>query len=224
MVQWQVGDFNYTGLAGDTSIPDYFSFYTTPLVCSVVYLAVFGLPTFTAQAQLNLGDYASFCAAPTWAEAAFFLVGKAVVSDQDAWRDHYTNEWEGAWTDFPLYSAGDLPYTVDTEPTLPGYPSLSDDDSLYWGAGSTYSPSTITSPCSCRTAYTRSKPHFIGCKWARRCSGGLDKLCPHRPGRKHLRRARELYKGVYFLHGAVPPINPSWPTWHIPIAVSFLAT
>ena len=210
---WQVGDFDYTGLAGDTAIPDYFAFYTPKLVCSLVYLYEFGLPTFIAQANLSLGNYSD--AVRPLGRAAYFLVGKATVSDQDAYRDWYVNEWEGSWLNFPIYSAGDLPYTVDAEAHLPGYPNLSDDDSLYWGAGVYATPLTTL-----LDSLVPNGLHPVEAAFYRLQMGGAmltwaDKL--YRTDQDaSISRARELYKGAYFLHGAVPPINPAWSSLSFP--------
>ncbi|MFM0093400.1 hypothetical protein PQR46_41800 [Paraburkholderia sediminicola] len=215
LTTWQVGDFTLTGQAGDPVLDNYFSFYIPRLVPSLIYLAQFSLPTFIAQASIALGNWAD--ALRPLGRAAFFLVGKASISDQDklAWRDWWLNEWEGSWLDFPLYSAGDLPYTVDTRHPLPQYPSLTDDDSKYWGAGNYSTPLGTLLGSLIPNGLHPVEIAFYRLQMGDAILGWADKL--YRTDQAaSISRARELYKGVYYLHGTAPPINPRWtmgPIW-----------
>ncbi|MDA4112878.1 MAG: hypothetical protein OK474_02415 [Thaumarchaeota archaeon] len=198
---WQVYD------RGEETLDEWAAFYQPGLVCSLVYLAVFTFPVVIAQASQNIGDYPT--ASLNLGRSAWFLVGKATTSDTSAYRDYYTNEWEGGWLDFPLYHAGNLPYTVDTEQKLQRYPNFSDDDSKYWGAGS-----YTTALESLMDGVVPGQIHPVESKYFRLQMGGAmldwaDSLY-RTDDDSGVSRARELYKGVYFLHGAVPPINPSW--------------
>jgi hypothetical protein len=191
---YEVGDNQ--GYDPTTDLPD--------LVCALVYLAVFGLPTLTAQAALASGNYAD--AIRPLGQAAYFLVGKATIATQGGWRESNGNV---AWSGIPLYSAGDLPYTVDTVRKLPGYPSLQDDDSPGWG--SLNQPTVVDDFASSLApgglhaldrAFYRLQMGDAMLDWA-------DALYrADQPA--STARARELYKGVYYLYGGIPPINPSW--------------
>ena len=199
LTTWQVGSFDPTDSG---ALEDFLGFYTPKLVSALVYASVFTLPYVIAQASLALGDYAE--AIRPLGRAAFLLVGKAASEDKAAWRQHYTA------SDFSLYSAGDLPYTVQTG-SLPGYPSLGDDDSYYWGAGggaaSTDGLAASLAPSglhSVERAFYRLQLGTAMLSWADTLFRSDDSAS--------VARARELYKGVYFLHGTVPPINPSWKT------------
>lgn len=204
ITRWQVGDFSPDSGA---TFDQWLSFYQTPLACSLVYLAVFTLPLLSAQCSLALGDYPT--AVRELGRSAYLLVGKASTADSYAWRDHYTNEWEGSWLGFPLYVAGNLPYTVDTEARLQSYPSFYDDDSLYWGAG--LAPDAVETNAGSLIPGAR---HAVEAAFYRLQMGGAmlewaDTLY-RSDDQSSIARARELYKGVYYLHGAVPPINPTW--------------
>jgi Tc toxin complex TcA C-terminal TcB-binding domain len=206
LATWQVGDYFYSGQAGDNAIDKYFTDNIPRLVPSLIYLAQFSLPTFIAQATIALGNWAD--ALRPFGRAAFFLVGKATISDQDnaAWRDRWGNEWN----DFPLYSAGNMPYTVDTRQPLPQYPSLSDDDPTKWGAGIKDSTrlSTLLDSLVPKGLHP-VEAAFYRLQMGDAMLGWADKL--YRTDQAaSISRARELYKGIYYLHGSVPPINPSW--------------
>jgi hypothetical protein len=202
-------------------------FTLNALVCSLVYLGVFILPVISAQASLNLGDYPT--AVRELGRSAFLLVGKGTASWVKAYRDRQTIESiYGWWNEFDLYVAGDLPYTVYTA-KLPGYPSFSDDDSVGWispleeglpdpeaTASNTLIPGGIH-PIEQR--FFRLQMGAAMLEWADtlyRSDSDFDaNLLPSVPTplptpSASILRARELYKGVYYLHGAVPPINPSW--------------
>ncbi|HLX58261.1 MAG TPA: hypothetical protein VKR83_14675 [Ktedonobacteraceae bacterium] len=204
MTLWHIVD-----IEEGVSFDQWALFYQTALACSLTYLEMFTLPVISAQALLALGDYPT--AILEFGRSAYFLVGKAATSDSTAWRDFYEYKWWGSWTNFPLYHAGNLPYTVDTETKLPGYPVFADDDSLYWGA-STASDILVTAGNSqnlipggihpVERLFFRLQMGEAMLEWADTLYRSDDA--------SNIARARELYKGIYYLHGAVPPINPTW--------------
>lgn len=207
LTTWQVADVGY-----DDTLEDWANFWLPKLVCSLVYLSVFTFPVVIAQASLGLGDYPT--AVLNLGRSAWFLVGKATTSDTTAYRDYYTNEWEGAWLDFPLYHAGNLPYTVDTEPALKSYPDFADDDSRTWGAGTDESAEE-----SLMAGIIPGGAHPVESKYFKLQMGGAmlewaDSLY-RTDDDSSVSRARELYKGVYFLYGRMPPINPTWDSQQV---------
>ncbi len=207
LTRWQVGD-----IGDGVTIDLWAQFYQTAVVASVAYVGVFALPFLIAQASAELGD--SPTAVLYFGRSAFFAVGKATTSDGTAYRDH-NNEWEGSWLDFPLYHAGNLPYTVDTESPLLGYPALADDDSEYWGAGGAWTPLDDLTQKLVPAGVHPVESRFFRLQMGGAMLDWADAL--YRSGDdSSVWRARELYKGVYFLHGAVPPINPDWGTQHGP--------
>jgi hypothetical protein len=219
LTTWQVGDFSLSGQAGDNAFDIYFTANIPRLVPSLIYLAQFSLPTFIAQAAMVLGNWAD--ALRPLGRAAFFLVSKATISDQDraAWRDWLPNESDGAFDDFPLYSAGNLPYSVDTRHPLPRYPNLGDDDSRGWNPGISGSLPLLLDSLVPKGLHP-VEALFYRLQMGDAILGWADKL--YRTDQAaSISRARELYKGVYFLHGSVPPINPIWTS--APILGGFFA-
>ena len=200
---WQVGTFDPTDSG---ALDPYFGAYTAKLACALTYLVTVALPTMSAMASLALGNYAD--AIRPLGRAISFLVGEATSSDKNAWRDWYENDFGGARNSFPLYSAGDLPYTVQTPPSLKNYPDLGDDDSSEWDPYTSGSPwddlAAVVVPAlhSVESAFYRLRMGDGVLAWA-------DTL--YRTDQaSSISRARELYKGIYYLHGATPPINPGW--------------
>ena len=207
LTTWQVADVGY-----DDTLEDWANFWLPKLVCSLVYLSVFTFPVVIAQASLGLGDYPT--AVLNLGRSAWFLVGKATTSDTTAYRDYYTNEWEGAWLAFPPLSRGNLPYTVDTEPALKSYPDFADDDSRTWGAGTDESAEE-----SLMAGIIPGGAHPVESKYFKLQMGGAmlewaDSLY-RTDDDSSVSRARELYKGVYFLYGRMPPINPTWDSQQV---------
>jgi hypothetical protein len=197
---WQVGDIQDTQSPG--AWDQWAQFYENALVCSLVYLGVFTIPVVSAQASLALGDYPT--AVLELGRSAFFLVAKATISATTAYRN-FGNDW----SEFRLYHAGDLPYTADTEAKLPGYPSLADDDSVFWDIRLGQTPIETLA-----NSLVPAGIHPVELLFFRLQMGGAmlewaDSLY-RADDDSDISRARELYKGVYYLHGAVPPINPNW--------------
>ncbi|MEU5884069.1 hypothetical protein [Spirillospora sp. NPDC047279] len=177
----------------------------------LVYADVFAIPLLIAQASVGLGDYSR--GVRLAAQITGFAVGKAAADAPFAWRPHYLwgNHDEGvAWSDFWIYHAGVLPYTVNTRST-PKLPAPNDDDDYFWGAGLPDSPSWQFNrelvPAGIHPVeqlYFRLQLGSAMLDWA-------DALYrTDEPA--NINRARELYKGVYYVHGNVPPISPDWST------------
>jgi hypothetical protein len=168
----------------------------------VAYTDVFVLPSLIAQAAIGLGDYSR--GVRLAAQVAGFAVGKAAADSPYPWRHHYL------FGNFRLYHAGVLPYTVNTR-AAPDLPAPSDDDSQFWGAGHPYNPSQeltreLIPECMhpVEQLYFRLQLGAAMLDWA-------DALYrTDEPA--NVDRARELYKGVYYVHGTVPPISPTWST------------
>lgn len=187
------------------------------IVCGLVYADVFTLPALLAQAALGLGDYST--AARLAARVAAFAIGKGAADAKYAWRSHYlfAEEGEGtAWSGFRLYHDGPLPYTVDTAEARQ-LPTPDDDDDYYWGAGRDEWPSwkfaRLLIPASMHPVellYFQLQLGVAMLDWA-------DTLYrTDEPA--NVQRARELYKGVYYLHGEAPPIGPAWSNPPVPPA------
>lgn len=175
----------------------------TSLVCSLVYLGVFTIPVCIARASLALGDYST--SVNQLGQSAFFLVGKATSDDQYAYRGSATNINNGVWSNFPLYHAGNLPYTVNTA-KLTSYPRLSDDDSLY---ALPATPLEVEAASLIPSGVHPIEQLFFRLQLGEAMLGWADALY-RSDDASSIPRARELYKGIYFLHSDVPPINPNW--------------
>ena len=178
---------------------------------ALVYLAVYVLPTCISDAALFIGDYpaAVFAAGKT----TRFQVAKAGASDLGGYRPYYLDEWAGSRAYFRPYHAGNLPYTVNLERRQPkGYPPTADDDSYHFLCTGPLPPDesyaeklveTLTHPVEVQ--YFRLRQGNVMLEWA-------DVLYrSNEPA--NIARARELYKGVLFLHGRQPQISSEWPEW-----------
>jgi hypothetical protein len=171
------------------------------------------IPTAIADAALAMGDFST--AILEQGRTTRFLVGKAKLTDKHAHRPYYVD-----WT--RLYFLGNLPYTVDLNRSPWGYPAdypYFDDESLY-GVGATAWPPADTLAFSLvpqylhpvETQYCKLKQGQVMLEWADSLYRTNDP--------SNIRRARELYKGVLWLHGEIPPvattserkfgIGPSW--------------
>ncbi|MFD0688786.1 Tc toxin subunit A-related protein [Actinomadura fibrosa] len=176
------------------------------VVYGVAYADVFAIPLLIAQAAVELGDYAPGIRLA--AQIAGFAVGKAAPDAPYAWRSHYLWAEGSTWSDFTLYHAGSLPYTVNTR-AVPKLPAPNDDDDHYWGAGLPDSGSWQLvrelipgGVHPVEQLYLRLHLGAAMLEWA-------DALYrTDEPA--NVERARELYKGVYYVHGATPPIGPAW--------------
>jgi receptor-binding and translocation channel-forming TcA subunit of Tc toxin len=201
LTSWQVGNLVYDGNPNNNDIPNFFGFYTLKLSCALVYLYYFALPTLVAQTMLALGQHAH--AVRYLGRAAWRLVGAGAPPDSG---------WKGVSSFNPrylLYAAGDLPYTVESSP-LDYYPNFGDDDSPYFNG---YDPNPTLYALvpsglhPVERAYYRLQMGAAMLAWADSLYRANDP--------SDVSRARELYKGVTFLHGDTPPISPTWGKLHL---------
>ena len=203
MVQWQVED---TTDVNFSILKSWAESHLKSLACSLHYLNTFTLPVITGQVALALGDHST--AVRYLGRSAWLLVGKAATANATAYREWYPNGVgiNGEWrSNFQLYAAGDLPYTVDRSTTL-RYPLFFDNDDYYFtsfGDPNDVSYDLIpTNMHPVELLFYRLQMGEAMLQWADALYS-TDKAA-------NISRARELYKGVYFLHGATAPINPAW--------------
>lgn len=172
----------------------------------LAYYALVTIPMCLGDTEFALGDYEH--AVFHFGQGTRFEVGVARETDSAGYRPWYLD-------DFELYWRGDKPYTVRLNgPTAADeavYPLEEDDrsydeyyDTTLENAGEQYAVAwsrRITHLAEQR--YGRLRQANAMLEWA----DTLYRL--NEP--TSMARARELYKGVLFLHGQVPPIEPDWP-------------
>jgi len=171
----------------------------------LAYYALFTIPVCIGDAEFALGDY----------EHAIFHYGQATRFEVGIARETDSGGYRPIQTDFQLYWRGDKPYTV----RLPGPGDLDaaatyfveEDDKQYdekfkgitddpiWLYAQTWSRRI---PHLAESHYCRLRQANVMLEWA----DTLYRL--NEP--TNMARARELYKGVLWLHGKVPPICPIW--------------
>lgn len=175
------------------------------MVLALIYYCLYVIPVCLGDTYLALGDYEKSIF--HYGQATRFPVGTAKESDGGGYRPHYLR-------DFPLYHLGDRPYTVNLhQGTYEEYP-LEGDTGDYYDT-TTYSPieqlavNLITKyvhPVEAK--YFRLRQANAMLEWADALYRTNDT--------PSMQRARELYKGVSFLHGETPPICPEWPAdWRL---------
>jgi hypothetical protein len=173
---------------------------------ALTYLAVYVLPSCIADVAFAQGNYAT--AVFNYGRTTGFLVGAAKASNPEGYRRY----------DFDpqileLYHAGNLPYTVEVrelERTVSNYPNPSDDDS------SSHRPSfegPLIPIHPREVKFFRLRQGNAMMEWA-------DALY-RTDVPSDIARARELYKGVLWLHGEIPPICPTWADRSQPGVVGF---
>jgi len=173
----------------------------------LAYYALLTIPVCLGDAEYALGDYEH--AIFHYGQATRFEVGIARESDSGGYRQsRYGDQFE-------MYWRGDKPYTVRLNgPDAPDdarYPE-EEDDSKYDQYYDTTPPSEIEQYA---VAWNRRIPHLAEIRYCRlrqanvmlEWADALYRL--NEP--TSMARARELYKGVLWLHGKVPPICPTWP-------------
>ena len=171
----------------------------------LAYYTYFTIPVCLGDAEFALGRYEQ--AVFHYGQATRFLVGVARESDSGGYRPPHFMGGE-----FEMYFHGDKPFTVRLlDSDVPGkepYPAEIDDrryDDLnesmpkdgFPGAGAQRIPHLA------EIRYCRLRQTNVMLEWA----DALYRL--NEP--TNMARARELYKGVLWLHGKVPPICPTWP-------------
>lgn len=196
LTMWQIGNLEYDANPNDYQIQDFFGFYTIKLSCALVYLYYFALPTLIAQTMLALGQYVQ--AVRYLGRSAWTLIGAGAPPDSG---------WKGVSSfnaRYLLYAGGNLPYTVESSP-LDYYPNFGDDDSPDFTGYDPYPTLYALVPSGLHPverAYYRLQMGAAMLAWADSVYRANDP--------SDVARARELYKGVTFLHGDTPPINPTW--------------
>lgn len=170
-------------------------------ILALIYYCLYTIPVCLGDTYLALGDYEK--SVFHYGQATRFAVGTARETDTGGWRPHYLK-------DFPLYHLGDRPYTVNLHrDTFEQYP-LQGDTGEYYDT-TTYSPieqlavnliAKYVHPAEAK--YFRLRQANAVLEWA-------DALYRTNEA-PSIQRARELYKGVSFLHGETPPLCPSWPS------------
>jgi hypothetical protein len=185
------GDFDYSE---DPSL-----WIVGHMALRLAYYSVATIPICIGDAEFALGDYEH--AVYSFGQATRFEVGIARETDSAGYRPVYSSD---IW----MYWRGDKPYSVLLTEANESY----DDDYSY----DDYYDTTYLSQ---QELYVRD--------W----SAKITHLAEQRYGRLRqanamlewadslyrlddptsMARARELYKGVLFLHGRMPPIQPAWP-------------
>lgn len=172
----------------------------------LAYYALFTIPVCIGDTEAALGDY----------EHAIFHYGQATRFEVGVARETDSGGYRPVQTDFQLYWRGDKPYTVrlpgPSDPDALGDYFFEQDDKQYDEKYSgiiddpTWSYAQIWSRRILHLAesrYCRLRQAHVMLEWA-------DAL--YRLNEKtSMARARELYKGVLWLHGKIPPICPAWP-------------
>lgn len=176
----------------------------------LAYYALITIPVCLGDAEFATGDYEH--AVFHYGQASRFEVGIARETDSAGYRPWYLD-------DFQMYWRGDKPYTV----RLNGpdaiddsrYP-LDEDDAQY---DQFYDTTTYDAIEQYAVAWSRRVPRLAEQRYCRlrqanvmlEWADALYRL--NEP--TSMARARELYKGVLWLHGRTPPVAPQWPSpWH----------
>jgi hypothetical protein len=182
----------------------------------LAYYALFTIPVCLGDAEYALGDYEQ--AIFHYGQATRFEVGIARETDSGGYR--YLPHFGGELFIFEMYWRGDKPYTVRlyTPPQDSDYfyewneqlydnnEGILEDDPI-WQYAKTWSRHI---PHLAEIRYCRLRQANVMLEWA----DALYRL--NEP--TSMARARELYKGVLWLHGKIPPICPTWPGGLMPPA------
>ncbi len=168
------------------------------MIFALVYYCLYTIPVCLGDAFLALGDYEK--AVFHYGQATRFAVGTARETDSGGWRPHYLK-------DFLLYHIGDRPYTVN----LHGgeYP-LEGDNGEYYDT-TTYSPIEQLAVALVAKYVHPVEEKYFRLRQADAMLEWADALYRTNEA-SSIQRARELYKGVSFLHGETPPLCPDWPS------------
>lgn len=172
----------------------------------LAYYALVTIPMCLGDAEYAMGDHES--AIFYFGQATRFEVGIARETDAPGYRPWYLDDFEMFWR-------GDKPYTVRLNgPDAPDdarYP-LGEEDADY----DQYYDTRTTNPVEQYSVYWSKRiTHLAEQRYCRlrqanamlEWADTLYRLNEPTP----MARARELYKGVLWLHGRTPPIAPAWP-------------
>lgn len=207
-------------LAGGFTIPTSPDWARSRMGLRLAYYALFTIPVCLGDASLALGDYEQ--AVFHYGQATRFEVGIARESDSGGYRPY-------AFDDFQMYSRGDKPYTVNLvkgywtnegirewPPNQSPYP-LEESDYQYDQEYDTTSDNAVEYFAS---QWVRIIPHaaevrMFKLKQANAMLEWADAL--YRVNEPTpIARARELYKGVLWLHEETPDISPHWKLFFLP--------
>ena len=171
----------------------------------LAYYALFTIPVCLGDAEYAMGDY----------EQAIFHYGQATRFAVGIARETDSGGYHPSPNDFEMYWVGDKPYTVrlngDNTPDNSPYPyeeDIKQYDEFYTGIQDNpiyaYAKAwSLRIPTLTEIRYCRLRQANVMLEWA----DSLYRL--NEP--TSMARARELYKGVLWLHGKIPPICPTWP-------------
>ena len=170
------------------------------MIVALIYYCIYVIPVCLGDTYLELGDFEQ--SVFYYGQTTRFAVGVARETNTGGYRPHYLRE-------HPLYHRGDRPYTVNLhQGRYEEYPLEGDSGEYY--------DTTIYSPVEQRAVDLIAKyVHPAEAKYFRLRQGNAmlewaDALYRTNDA-VNIQRARELYKGVSFLHGEIPPICPDWP-------------
>ena len=169
------------------------------MIFGLIYYCLYVIPVCLGDAYLALGDYGN--SVFYYGQATRFAVGAAKETDSGGYRPGLNL--------FALYHDGDRPYTVNLhQGTYDEYPL--EANRVDYPTNGTYSPieqlavnliAKYVHPVEAK--YFRLRQGNAMLEWADALYRTNDPTSAE--------RARELYKGVSFLHGETPPICPEWP-------------
>lgn len=171
----------------------------------LAYYALFTIPVCLGDAEYAQGDY----------EHAIFHYGQATRFEVGIARESDSAGYRPIQDDFQMYWRGDKPYTVRLPgPSSPDAPTsyfIEEDESQY---DEVYKGIYDNPTHRYAQDWARRIPHLAESRYCRLRQANVmlewaDALYRiNEP--TSMARARELYKGVLWLHGATPPICPSW--------------
>lgn len=195
----------YELAAGGFTIPTNVAWAREHVAFRLAYYALFTIPVCLGDTQLALGNYPE--AVFQYGEATRFEVAVARESDSGGYRPWYAEN-------FRMYWHGDRPYSVllngspaaDNAP----YPIVEDDaqydafyDTTWDNAVEAYASQwSLRIPVQAELKLFRLRQAGAMLEWA----DALYRM----DDATSAAHARELYKGVMWLHGGYPPINPEW--------------
>jgi hypothetical protein len=181
----------------------------------LAYYALITIPVCLGDAELALGDYEQ--AVFHYGQSTRFLVAVARESDSGGYRPHYLGK-------FGMYYKGDKPYSVALVkgsrdaagfhpygPAGPPYPVEQSEERYneYYDT-STYNPVEMFAAQWARRLPHAAEAKLLRLKQAAAMLEWADALFRVNESTSKA-RARELYKGVLWLHRHSPQTCPNWP-------------
>jgi tetratricopeptide (TPR) repeat protein len=164
------------------------------MVVLLVYYSLYVIPICSGDIYLALGEYEN--SVFHYGMTTRFHVGTARETDSGGYRPD-ASSYDPR---FLLYSVGDRPYTVDLHQPADQYPA---PDNPISRLAAQLMPKYVH---SVEMRYFKLRQANAMLEWADALYRTNDS--------SSIQRARELYKGVSFLHGETPPICPEWRKGH----------